>query len=278
MKYIDLHVHSSCSDGTFTPARLVEYAKEKNLAAFALTDHDTVQGLEEAQKAAEGSGMEVVPGIEFSTSYKEKDIHILGLDIDPTAPAFASHLEDSQRKREARNEKMAQLLRTREGFDISMDQLKQAYGDVIITRAQFGRYLFEHGYVPTIREAFARYIGDDCPCFVPKDRTNPAEVIHLIRNSGGIPILAHPVLCHLPEQELEALARTLKDEGLLGLEAIYSTYTELDENRMRRLARKLELKISGGSDFHGSNKPLIDLGTGKGNLKIPYSVLEELRS
>lgn len=278
MKYIDLHVHSSCSDGTFTPARLVEYAKEKNLAAFALTDHDTAQGLKEAKKAAEGSGIEVVPGIEFSTSYKKKDIHILGLDIDPTCPAFKIHLAESQRRREIRNEKMARLLQTREGFDISMDQLKQAYGDVIITRAHFGRYLFEQGYVPTIREAFARYIGDDCPCFIPRERTDPSTIIHLIRNSGGIPILAHPLLYHLSEEKLEALTLSLKAEGLLGLEAIYSSNVGQDESRLRRLARKLELKISGGSDFHGSNKPLIDLGTGKGNLKIPYSVLEELRS
>lgn len=277
MKYIDLHVHSTCSDGTFTPAGLVSYAVQKGLAAIALTDHDTVEGLEEASAAAVGTGLELVPGIEFSTEYKERDIHILGLDIQPKQTDFAKHLQAFQDSRDARNEEMTLRLQNLEHIPITMEALRSAYGDAVLTRAHFGRWLFEHGYVRSIREAFSRYIGDDCPCFVPRKRTDPRQAIALIRNAGGIPILAHPLLYHLTDTELEELVRYLKEAGLQGIEAIYSSNTGLDESSMRRLARKMNLKISGGSDFHGKNKPLLDLGSGKGNLKIPYEVLEQLR-
>lgn len=277
MKYIDLHVHSTCSDGTFTPAGLVSYAVQKGLAAIALTDHDTVEGLEEASAAAVGTGLELVPGIEFSTEYKERDIHILGLDIQPKQTDFAKHLKAFQESRDARNEEMTLRLQNLEHIPITMEALRSAYGDAVLTRAHFGRWLFEHGYVRSIREAFSRYIGDDCPCFVPRKRTDPRQAIALIRNAGGIPILAHPLLYHLTDAELEELVRYLKEAGLQGIEAIYSSNTGLDESSMRRLARKMNLKISGGSDFHGKNKPLLDLGSGKGNLKIPYEVLEQLR-
>lgn len=277
MKYIDLHVHSTCSDGTFTPAGLVSYAVQKGLAAIALTDHDTVEGLEEASAAAVGTGLELVPGIEFSTEYKERDIHILGLDIQPKQTDFAKHLKAFQDSRDARNEEMTLRLQNLEHIPITMEALRSAYGDAVLTRAHFGRWLFEHGYVRSIREAFSRYIGDDCPCFVPRKRTDPRQAIALIRNAGGIPILAHPLLYHLTDTELEELVRYLKEAGLQGIEAIYSSNTGLDESSMRRLARKMNLKISGGSDFHGKNKPLLDLGSGKGNLKIPYEVLEQLR-
>ena len=277
MKYIDLHVHSTCSDGTFTPAGLVSYAVQKGLAAIALTDHDTVEGLEEASAAAVGTGLELVPGIEFSTEYKERDIHILGLDIQPKQTDFAKHLKAFQDSRDARNEEMTLRLQNLEHIPITMEALRSAYGDAVLTRANFGRWLFEHGYVRSIREAFSRYIGDDCPCFVPRKRTDPRQAIALIRNAGGIPILAHPLLYHLTDTELEELVRYLKEAGLQGIEAIYYSNTGLDESSIRRLARKMNLKISGGSDFHGKNKPLLDLGSGKGNLKIPYEVLEQLR-
>jgi len=278
MKYIDLHVHSTCSDGTFTPTELAEYAAQKGLAAFALTDHDTTEGLSEASLAAEQNGVELVRGIEFSTDYQGRDIHILGLDIQPEQADFADKIRSFQKSRDARNEEMAERLRTREGFNISLEKLREAYGDAVLTRSHFGRWLFEKGYVKSIKEAFALYIGDGCPCFVPRRRTDPREAIRLILAAGGIPILAHPLLYHLPEEKLEALAADLKEAGLMGLEAIYSSNTGMDESSMRRLARKLNLKISGGSDFHGKNKPLLDLGSGKGNLKIPYEILEQLRS
>ncbi len=278
MKHIDLHVHSACSDGTFTPARLAAYAAEKGLAAFALTDHDTADGLDEAARAAEAAGVELVRGIEFSTEYREHDIHILGLDINEKQQDFVEHLRAFQKSRENRNEEMAERLRQREGFDIRIEQLHRAYGDAVLTRAHFGRWLFEKGYVRSVSEAFSLYIGDDCPCFVPRRRADPKQAIALIQKAGGIPILAHPLLYGLDVKELETLILELKEAGLQGLEAIYSANTGMDESNMRRLARRMKLKISGGSDFHGKNKPFLDLGSGRGNLKIPYEVLENLRA
>lgn len=277
MKYIDLHVHSACSDGTFTPEELVEHAVRKKLAAIALTDHDTTEGIPEAAAAAEKSGMELVPGIEFSTDYHGRDIHILGLDIRPEQDDFARHLKAFRESREARNEEMAQRLRRLADIPISLDKLRAAYGDAVLTRAHFGRWMFENGYVRSISEAFDRYIGDDCPCFVPRERTAPEHAIQLILQAGGIPILAHPLLYHLTESQLETLVLELKEAGLQGIEAIYSSNTGMDESSMRRLARKMGLKISGGSDFHGKNKPLLELGSGRGNLRIPYEILEQLR-
>ena len=278
MKYIDLHTHSTCSDGTFTPTELAACAAEKGLAAFALTDHDTTEGLKEAAAAAAERGVEFVPGIEFSTDWRGRDIHIVGLDIRPDNPQLKEKLDTFRRNRDARNEEMLSLLQKVGGFDISMDALRADYGeDTVITRAHFGRWLFEHGCVRSISEAFALYLGDGCPCFVEKKRTRPETAIRLILGAGGISVLAHPLLYHLSMQELEELAGELKEYGLAGIEAIYSTNLGLDESRMRRFARKMGLKISGGSDFHGKNKPLIEMGSGRGNLKIPYEVLEELR-
>jgi len=277
MKYIDLHVHSTCSDGTFTPAELVSYAVKKKLAAFALTDHDSVEGIPEAEEAAKKAGIELIKGIEFSTEYNGKDIHILGLDICTEQPDFSSHLEKFRHSRDSRNEEMALRLQNLAGFPITVEELRTLYGNATITRAHFGRWLFEKGYVNSIKDAFDRYLGDDCPCFVPRTRSTPHQAIELILHSGGIPILAHPLLYHLEDTELEKLVLELKEAGLQGIEAIYSANIGLEESHMRRLARKYNLKISGGSDFHGKNKPLIDLGIGKGNLKIPYNILEELR-
>lgn len=278
MKYIDLHTHSTCSDGTFTPAGLAAHAAGKGLAAFALTDHDTTDGLPEAAAAAAKYGVEFVPGIEFSTDYEGRDIHIVGLDIDPGEEELSAKLQSFRKNRDARNEEMLELLRRIGGFDITMDELKKAYGEhTVITRAHFGRWLFEHGCVKSISEAFDRYLGDGCPCFVEKKKTRPQTAIRLILGAGGIPVLAHPLLYHMTPEELEDMTRSLKEAGLQAIEAIYSSNTGMDESNMRRLARKLGLKISGGSDFHGKNKPLLEIGSGRGNLKIPYEVLEDLR-
>jgi len=277
MKYIDLHVHSTCSDGTFTPSELVAYAVQKNLSALALTDHDTIDGLETARTAAKKLGLELVSGIEFSTEHHGKEIHILGLDIDPKQQTFTEQLKSLQEKRQNRNLEMAERLRTRAGIPITLENLKTAYGNGVLTRAHFGRWLFEQGYVSSVSDAFTRYIGNHCPCFVPQKSMNPKQAISLILQAKGIPILAHPLLYHLTRTQLQALVLDLKEAGLLGIEALYSTHTALEERMLRHLAKKQNLKISGGSDFHGTNKPLIELGCGKGTLKIPYEILTQLR-
>lgn len=277
MDLVDLHVHSNCSDGTFTPSELVSYALEKGLKAFALTDHDTVAGLPEAFAAAEGTPLEVIAGIEFSTEYHGKDIHIVGLDIAYDSAEFLEQLLRFQDSRDIRNEKMIRKMQE-DGIDISHRQMELAFGDAVWTRAHFARYLMDHGYVAEMPEAFEKYIGDTCPYFVPREKVTPVQAVHLIYRTGGIPVLAHPLLYHLAEADLCGLVTSLKKAGLMGIEAVYSTHSVLEENLVRRLAKQYGLLISGGSDFHGSNKPRIDLGTGRGNLRIPYHILNNLRS
>ena len=273
---IDLHVHSNQSDGTYTPAQLVQYAAKKGLTAFALTDHDTTQGLDAAIASARQHFVTVIPGIEFSTVYEEKDIHILGLFIDYKAPVFLSALADFVASRERRNEKMCQKLREYAGMDIHYKKLLQAFPGAVITRAHYARYMLDHGYVGSMAEAFERFIGDRAPCFIPREKVTPMQAVRLIRQAHGVPVLAHPPLYHMSDARLEGLVDTLADCGLAGIEALYSTYTAGEEAHMKSLARQYGLLITGGSDFHGSNKPDIDLGTGRGSLHVPDSILEDL--
>lgn len=273
---IDLHVHSNQSDGTYTPAQLVQYAAKKGLTAFALTDHDTTQGLDAAIASARQHFVTVIPGIEFSTVYEEKDIHILGLFIDYKAPVFLSALADFVASRERRNEKMCQKLREYADMDIHYKKLLQAFPGAVITRAHYARYMLDHGYVGSMAEAFERFIGDHAPCFIPREKVTPMQAVRLIRQAHGVPVLAHPPLYHMSDARLESLVDTLADCGLAGIEALYSTYTAGEETHMKSLARQYGLLITGGSDFHGSNKPDIDLGTGRGNLHVPDSILEDL--
>lgn len=281
---IDLHVHSNRSDGSFSPKELVDYAIKKGLSAFALTDHDTVDGLEEAMRYAEelrktqGTQMipEVIPGIELSTEYEGRDVHILGLSIDYHNPAFCAYLKDFVASRNARNEKMCSLL-AGAGISISYAALQEEFPDAVITRAHYAKYLLNHGYVKSMNEAFERYIGDRCPYFVPREKVSPEMAVELILNAGGIPILAHPILYHMSDARLDTLVARLKAIGLIGIEAIYSTYHPAEERQIRKLADKYRLRISGGSDFHGANKPGLDLGNGYGKLYVPDEVWTNLQ-
>lgn len=290
MKAIDLHVHSTCSDGTFPPARLVDYAREKGLAAFALTDHDSVDGLEEAINYAESLRKaevleadnaspvpEVIPGIELSTEYQGRDVHILGLFIDYKHPEFTSKLQEFVDSRMERNRKMCQLL-TNAGIPVTYEALTEEFPNAVITRAHYAKYMLKHGYIGNMKEAFDRYIGDHCPCYVPREKVTPAQAVQLILKAGGCPIFAHPILCRMSDERLDGLVCELKDAGLIGIEAIYSTYKPCEERQVRALAGKYDLLISGGSDFHGENKPGLDLGTGYGKLFVPEDILETLRA
>ena len=276
MKIVDLHVHSTKSDGSYTPSELVEYAMKKGLSAFALTDHDTTEGLEEAFLAAEGKDIEVIPGIEFSTEYQGKDIHILGLYIDYEGEEFRKYLKDFQQSREIRNERMCKKL-VEHGVDISYGGLKERFPGAVLTRAHYARFLWEEGYVSGMKEAFDRYIGDHAPCFLPREKVTPVQAVKLILKAGGIPVLAHPLLYGMSDKRLEELVAELKEAGLKGIEAIYSTYNSGEERQMKKLAKKYGLLISGGSDFHGAAKPGLDLATGYGKLVIPYEILERFK-
>ena len=274
---IDLHTHSTESDGTLTPQELMQLASDIGLSAIALTDHDTVGGLSKAKPVAESLGIELVPGIELSTDYTGTEVHMLGFYIDDTNPAFLKKLQEFIDSRNLRNEKMAFLLQ-KEGFSITLEDLYREYPDSVITRAHFARYLVEHGYVKDRDTVFRKYLGDNCRCYVPREKITPFEAIDLIHLGGGLAFFAHPVLCHMNHDRLRFFVRDLKEAGLTGMEAVYSMNSPGDERNMKKLAQEFDLLISGGSDFHGENKPYIHLGTGKGNLRIPDSILDAIKA
>ena len=279
MRQVDLHTHSTCSDGSYTVKELLDYAHEKNLAAIALTDHDTVGGLDEAiEYSKKFSDMEFVPGIEFSTLNEGKDVHVVGLYIDHHNTEFAANLEKFKNSRIERNIKMCNKLKNEAGIDITYDALLEAFPNTSITRAHYAKYMMDLGVVKSRQEVFDRYIGDNCPYFVPREDISPEDAIEQILLAGGVPILAHPVLYHMSDAKLEALVVRLKEVGLMGIEAIYTTYEAYEERQIKELAAKYNLLISGGSDFHGTNKKDIDLGVGYGKLYVPEHVLPPIKA
>ena len=280
MQYIDLHVHTNCSDGTLTPEEVIARALELNLRAIAITDHDTVAGISRAQEyltqQPNACDWELIPGFEISAEYQGKDIHILGLYIDSTNPHLIQELSNALSERDARNEKMAALLRE-DGIDIHVKDLTFGVPNTVITRAHFARYLVEQHYVKNNSEAFERYLNSGTKYYVPRTYMKPKDAIDLIRFAGGIPVLAHPLLYKLDLNGIDTLVSTLKSYGLVGIETIYSSNTGFDEGIVRRFANRFDLLMTGGSDFHGTNKPAINLGTGRGNLRIPETLLTPLK-
>lgn len=272
-RIIDLHVHSNASDGTLTPSELVKHAYESGLSAFALTDHDTIEGIKEAVRN-NIYDIEIIPGIELSAGFREGDIHILGLFIDYNDKKLLDISKNVIKERNERNVKLVNNLRNA-GISIT---LKDVYGnsckDGVITRAHFARFLVEHGYATDKSDAFNKYLDETKPYYVKREYLTPEQCIGIIHECGGKAILAHPLLYKLREDEIESLVLRLKNAGLDGIEAIYSTYSDEEESYVRSLAAKYKLLITGGSDFHGSNKPDIAIGKGHGNLHIPYSILD----
>jgi len=276
MKTIDLHVHSTYSDGTLTPTELVILAKKQGLSAMALTDHDTIVGVEEAIEAGKKYDIEIIPGIELSASYGSKEIHIVGLYVDYKDKHFNEVLENLREVRNERNLKIIDKFKEI-GIEISFDEMKQLYGNAVITRAHFADYLLAKGYIKSRSEAFERYIGENGPCFMAREKLTPEDTIQLITAARGVPILAHPTLYHLGNSEMSKLLNHLCKTGLKGIEAIYSTHSIGEEIQIKKLAKENHLIISGGSDFHGTNKPYLNLGTGRGHLCVPYEVLETIK-
>ena len=189
---------------------------------------------------------------------------------------FQETLSRFQDSRDVRNDKILNLLQ-KEGISISRESMEEAFPDSVWTRAHFARYLLDHKYVGSINEAFDRYLGDHARCYVPREKVTPFQAISLIHEGNGIAVFAHPILCRLDKNRLESFAEELKQAGLDGIEAYYSTYRPADEQTVIQIAKRHNLALSGGSDFHGSNKPQIQLGTGRGNLKISYQIWENLR-
>lgn len=275
-KFIDLHTHSTASDGSMSPAELVRHAKERGLAAVALTDHDTVDGIQEAIKEGKRSGVEVIPGIEISVRYKP-EMHVLGLFPDgDNYLNIRSELLTVKKGREERNKKIINRLNEL-GIEITEDEVKNvAMGD-ITGRPHIARVLVAKGYVKTIDEAFDIYLCKEGLAYFQRFELEPADGIKAIRKAGGVPVIAHPVFLRKSYDEMDKLLQELKGYGLGGIEAHYSENTKEDTGNFLRLAIKHELVATGGSDFHGNFKPGIELGCGRGGLKIPYELLDKLR-
>ena len=281
--YIDLHIHSTASDGTFSPTEIVNKAlkltEKDSPVVIALTDHDTVAGIDEFQKAAakHKDRLTAISGLEISTDYHGVEIHVLGYNIDIHNKELLDRLAVCGESRDGRNEKIIQKLQE-QGFKISMDEIKPDKPGETIARPHIAKLLMKKKYVSSVQEAFDKYLAEGRCCYVERIMPTPEEAIHLIKNSGGIPVLAHLMLYKkLDSSQKEALIRELKEAGLIGIETYYNTYTPVEQEYVAGLAKQWGLIETGGTDFHGQNKPHISLFTGQGEMEVPQKVLENLK-
>ena len=274
-KYIDLHTHSLKSDGSMTPAEVVREAKKAGLSAIALSDHDTVDGLEEAIAEGKETGVEVVPAIEFSV-LSETETHILGYFIDYENPELRQMLKEVVDLRIERNHVTCARLNEL-GFDITLEEVRALAPNNFVGRAHFARVLMDKGYTKTVKEGFDKYMSVGKYAYCEKQRLSAKDAIELIKKCGGLSFLAHPHLTKLPDDRLREFLVELRGYGLSGLEGYYTDYTPEMQEKYQSMAKELGLMISGGTDFHAQMKPHISIGIGTGNMKIPYSVLEKIK-
>lgn len=277
MSLIDLHSHTTASDGSLTPEELVRLAKRQGVSTLAVTDHDTVAGLPRAIIEGERLGVEIIPSIEISCSYGETELHILGYFINPDDPHWEPALARYWTSREDRNPLIVQRLNEL-GCELDYAEIKAAAGSATVGRPHIAQALLRKGYVRSISEAFDRYLADGGPAYIPRRLPPPAEAIGLIRQTGGIPVLAHPVYTSRIKEPFERICETLKGVGLMGVESFYSSHNQQQTDRYRSVSREQNLLVTGGSDFHGEAKPNLLVGTGYGNLDVPADLLEPMRA
>ena len=275
-RVVDFHTHSTCSDGTMTPSELVVYAEKKGLSAFALTDHDSVDGIKEAMVQAEKCNIEFIPGIEFSAA-ESTETHTIGLFIDPENEVLLNTIQKLKDSRRRRMEDICRKLQNL-GLDVTYDEALKIAGGNFVGRAHIAKLMVEKGYCETIRECFDKYIGLGKPAYSEKNELTALEAVKSIRAAGGLAFLAHLNQTGYDIKKTEELLLTLKEAGLNGIEGYYPEYDENHISSYRALAEKLSLALSGGSDFHGSMKPHIEIGVGKGDLRIPYFIYENLKN
>ena len=276
MKTIDLHVHTTKSDGTVPPAEIAALAKAAGLSAIAVTDHDTVSGLAEAALAGAACGVEVVPGIEFSTGWEHTEIHILGYLFNPESPFLRPALKWVEGDRRERNEKMAALM-CADGIPVTVEELCTRYPESTVGRPHFAVKLMEYGFADSVADAFRRFLSPGEKYYVKRNFIPFGEAVRVIRAAGGRAVLAHPFQYQYDDKRLRELLGYCVSVGIEGMECLYSGYTPKQETYLTALAREYGLFITGGSDFHGSHKPEISIGTGMGNLRVPYTLLEKMK-
>ena len=275
MKRIDLHIHTTESDGTASPEEVVRLASESGLSAIAITDHDCIGRFDSVASAAAEQGIEAVPGIEFSTKYKGP-VHILGYFIDPEQSELKQLLKQIVDDRDSRNEKITEKIR--ENFvNITYAELKDRFGSVV-GRPHFAEILMENGIVSSVNEAFDSYLSKGGPLWFPRTTIPLEEIVRIIIRSGGIPVLAHPFEYKYNSKSLAELIEYCMAAGIRGIECRHSSHTCGQIMYLESLADEYGLLKTGGSDYHGDIKPDISLGSGKGELIVPYSWLEKLKA
>ncbi len=274
---IDLHSHSTASDGSVEPSALVRLAVEQGLTTLALTDHDTQEGIEEARAATTGTDLELIAGTELSLEYDAGGMHLLVLWLEPGSGPLQSRLATLRQWRNRRNQQIVAAL-SELRMPMTIDEVTEEAGSGSVGRPHIAAVMMAKGYVESIEEAFELWLASGKPAYRSRPRLRPEEAIQLALESGGVPILAHPHTLNINRAaEMADLLTELRGVGLVGLEAIYSSYRQHERDGYADLARRFGLVPSGGSDYHGSYKPGLDLGRGYGDLVVPDSVLDDLR-
>jgi predicted metal-dependent phosphoesterase TrpH len=274
---IDLHTHTRASDGTLSPSQLVSAAVQMGLEALAITDHDTFSGYEEAVPWAAASGLELICGIELSTRYRSRSVHLLGyfLSRGPTEE-FRNWIVGLQESRHVRNEALVEKLQAK-GCRITLEEVQER-GGTLPGRPHFAAILLEKGHAESIQHAFDEYLSDSAECYVPRSEPTFADAVARIAAGGGISSLPHPGRVSKDPEVVADCAREMRDLGLRAIEVHHSDHSEGDMVFYQALASRLPLAITGGSDFHGDNKPRVSLATGADhNVLVPYAVLDNLR-
>ncbi|GLH72214.1 phosphatase [Geothrix limicola] len=274
---IDLHCHTFHSDGTDTPEQLALLGEEARLTALCLTDHDTLGGIPDFLAMQPRVKVRLLVGTELSCRFLGQSLHVLGLLVDPADARFQARLEELRGRRDDRNGRM--LTRLAElGCPVTREDVQAQADTPLLSRVHFAKALAARGFVRRPQEAFERLIGDDCPGFVPREELSPEEATRWIREAGGVPVVAHPGRFGGKGFRWDEAMADLQRRGVEGLEGYYGEYRAAEQKYFVALAARLGMVVTGGSDYHGANKPGLRLGRGRGGLQVPDDLLERLET
>lgn len=275
---VDLHLHTTASDGVMRPSEIVRYAKKKGLQAIAITDHDTIEGLEEGVSEGERIGFEVIPGIEISAEHAPGSMHLLGYFFDICHPLLKERLTYLQNARAERNPKIVAKLNDL-GIRVTYEDVIRASGGGQVGRPHFAQVLLDKGYVNSFQEAFDQFLKKGAPAYVDKFRFTPKEALHFINKAGGVGVLAHPNTLGINGYgDLERLILELMEYGLRGIEVYYPEHSSLAVAQYGAIVERHGLLATGGTDYHGLEKDGLDIGVGRGGMSLPYSLVEGLKA